>query len=52
LTDPERAVLVQRYDAGLTIREIAAEFGLPKTTVQNALARAGAEMRTAARRRK
>jgi DNA-directed RNA polymerase specialized sigma24 family protein len=34
-------VLVERYEAGQTIREIAAEQDLPKTTVQDALARAG-----------
>ena len=41
LTQDELAVLVERYEAGQTIREIAAEQDLPKTTVQDALARAG-----------
>jgi DNA-directed RNA polymerase specialized sigma24 family protein len=39
LTDAEAAVLVDRYEAGLTIKEIAAEQEMPKTTVQDALAR-------------
>jgi uncharacterized protein (DUF433 family) len=50
LGNAEVVVLVERYEAGLTIREIAAEQGLPKSTVQDALARAGVEMRAAARR--
>jgi hypothetical protein len=37
------AVLVARYEAGLTIREIAAQGGLPKTTVQTSLARGGVD---------
>jgi lambda repressor-like predicted transcriptional regulator len=41
LTDAEVAVLVERSESGLTIRQIAAEQGLAKTTVQNALVRAG-----------
>jgi DNA-directed RNA polymerase specialized sigma24 family protein len=50
LTDAETAELVERYEAGLTIREIAAEHSLPNTTVQDALARADVVMRPAARR--
>jgi DNA-directed RNA polymerase specialized sigma24 family protein len=50
LTDVEVAVLVNRYGAGLTLREIASEQGLPKTTVQDALARAGMAMRPSGRR--
>jgi DNA-directed RNA polymerase specialized sigma24 family protein len=50
LNDDETTVLMERYRAGLTIREIAAEQGLPKTTVQDALTRAGVMMRPAARR--
>jgi DNA-directed RNA polymerase specialized sigma24 family protein len=50
LTDSEIAALVKQYGAGMTIREIAAEQGLSKTTVQDALARAGVAMRPAARR--
>jgi uncharacterized protein (DUF433 family) len=50
LTNAELAILVERYKAGLTIREIAADQRLPKTTVQDALARAGVAMRPAARR--
>jgi DNA-directed RNA polymerase specialized sigma24 family protein len=50
LTEHDLAVLVKRYEAGLTIREIAAERRLPKTTVRDALARAGVVMRSAARR--
>jgi DNA-directed RNA polymerase specialized sigma24 family protein len=50
LTDAEQAVLVERYEAGLTIREIAEEQGLPKTTVQDVLARASVAMRPPARR--
>ena len=51
LTNTEVAELVERYEAGLTIREIAAEQGLAKTTVQDALARTGIVMRSAARRK-
>lgn len=40
------------YASGLTIRQVAAELGVPKTTVQNALARAGVVMRPAAGRRR
>jgi len=50
LTDAQLDVVVSRYRDGLTIREVAAELGLPKTTVQNALERAGLPMRPAARR--
>src|SRR5688572_25153551 len=39
--DADLAVLVERYEDGLTVREIAAEQGLAKTTVQDALARSG-----------
>jgi hypothetical protein len=46
----ELALLIDRYEAGLTIREIATEQGWPKTTVQDALKRAGIAMRPAARR--
>jgi uncharacterized protein (DUF433 family) len=51
LCDAEVTVLVEQYDAGLTIREIAVEQRLAKTTVQDALVRAGVVMRPAARRR-
>jgi DNA-directed RNA polymerase specialized sigma24 family protein len=51
LTETEAALLVERYEAGLTIREIAAEQKLPKTTVQDALARAGSVSSQAARRK-
>lgn len=51
LTTDELAMLAGRYRAGLTIREIAAEQGMAKTTVQDALDRAGVEMRIAARRK-
>jgi hypothetical protein len=40
------------YRSGLTIREVAACLSMPKTTVQDALARAGQAMRPAARRRR
>jgi DNA-directed RNA polymerase specialized sigma24 family protein len=50
ITETQLAVLVKRYEAGLTIREIAAEQGVPKTTAQDTLARAGVGMRPAARR--
>jgi hypothetical protein len=43
-------VLVERYEAGQTIREIAAEQDLPKTTVQDALAPSWYKKRPAARR--
>jgi len=47
LTEAQLEVVVGRYRAGLTIREVAAELGLPKTTVQNALERSDVEMRPA-----
>jgi DNA-directed RNA polymerase specialized sigma24 family protein len=50
LTDEEVAVIVRRYEEGLTIREIAAEQHFPKTTVQDALARTELAMRPPARR--
>jgi uncharacterized protein (DUF433 family) len=50
LTGDEIKVLVERYEAGLTIRRIAAEQNLPKTTVQDALARAAVVMRPTAKR--
>lgn len=37
LGSAEVAELVRLYETGLTIREIAAERGLPKTTVQHAV---------------
>jgi DNA-directed RNA polymerase specialized sigma24 family protein len=49
LTDAELAALVERYEAGLPIREIAAEQGLAKTTVRDALKRSEVGMRSAAR---
>jgi DNA-directed RNA polymerase specialized sigma24 family protein len=50
---PERlTVVVERYRAGLGIREVAAELGLPKTTVQDALARSGTVVRPSGRRRR
>jgi DNA-directed RNA polymerase specialized sigma24 family protein len=52
LTDAEIEVLVERYEAGLTLREIAAEQGMAKTTVQDALARTRVGMRPAARRQR
>jgi hypothetical protein len=38
-------VIVRRYEEGLTIREIAMEQRLLKTTVQDALARGGTTIR-------
>jgi hypothetical protein len=49
--DDERLEEIRRlYQSGLTIREVAAALAMPKTTVQDALARAGQPMRPAARR--
>lgn len=49
--EPDRlARVVERYQVGLTIREGAAELGLLKTTVQDALRNAGVVTRAAARR--
>jgi predicted DNA binding protein len=45
LTDAEVAALREKYEAGSTIREVAAEQGLAKTTVQDALVRAGTVMK-------
>jgi hypothetical protein len=42
----------QLYQSGLTIREVAASLSVPKTTVQDALARLGQPMRPATRRRR
>jgi hypothetical protein len=50
LTDEGVATLVED-EAGLTIREIAGEQDLARTTVQDVLTRAGVKMRPAARRR-
>jgi hypothetical protein len=51
--DDERLEEIRRlYQSGLTIREVAASLSMPKTTVQDALARAGQAMRPAARRTK
>lgn len=41
--------IVERYQAGLSIRQVAAELGIPKTTVQNALARTDVVRRPAVR---
>jgi uncharacterized protein (DUF433 family) len=51
LTDAEVSNLVKRYEAGLTIREIAAEQCLAKTTVQDALGHGTVQMRSAKRRK-
>lgn len=42
------AEMVALYESGLSIRQVAAELGLPKTTVQDALPRSGVAMRPAA----
>jgi hypothetical protein len=49
--DEQRLEEIKRlYQSGLTIREVAAVLVVPKTTVQDALARLGQAMRPAARR--
>lgn len=50
LAEDEVAGMSELYTQGCTIREIAAEVGHAKTTVQDALERSGVEMRPAARR--
>lgn len=50
LSDDEVGACARLYEGGMTIREVAAELGVPKTTVQNALRRFGAVMRPARRR--
>lgn len=50
LGQDQLCAIVERYQSGLTIREVAAELGLPKTTVQDGLAQSGVTMRPSARR--
>jgi hypothetical protein len=52
LTAEERAEVARQYESGQTIREVATAMGVPKTTVQGALARLGVPMRDAARSRR
>jgi DNA-binding NarL/FixJ family response regulator len=48
MTDERLEEIKQLYQSGLTIREVAADLAMPKTTVQDALARLGQAMRPAA----
>jgi transposase len=41
--------IVELYGTGLSIRQVAAKTGVPKTTVQNLLAKSGVVMRPAVR---
>lgn len=41
--------VVRLYESGMTIREVARDLGVPKTTVQNALERTRTVKRPAAR---
>ena len=50
LSDDEIHACSRLYAGGMTIREVAAKRGLPKTTVQDALRRLGVESRPARRR--
>jgi transposase len=50
LGEEQLVEITRLYRSGLTIREVAAELGVPKTTVQDALVRSGEPMRAAARR--
>lgn len=52
LTADQLRLATLRYQDGLTIRQVAAELGLSKTTVQNTLRMAGLQMRPSGRRRK
>jgi DNA-directed RNA polymerase specialized sigma24 family protein len=52
MDDAMQAEIRRLYQSGLTIREVAAVLGMPKTTVQDALSRLGQAMRPAARRRR
>lgn len=52
LTDEQRVEVARLYESGLTIRGVAAELDIPKTTVQGALGREGVNMRPAARRKR
>jgi DNA-directed RNA polymerase specialized sigma24 family protein len=52
LTDEVVDTIVELYESGLSIRETAKALGLPKTTVQNALARTDVVMRPAVRVRR
>lgn len=50
LTAQELNEVVRLYESGQTIREVSAAMAVPKTTVQDALSRAGVVKRPAARR--
>lgn len=52
LSPEQLTVAVERYRSGLGIRGVAAKMGLSKTTVQNALGRAGVEVRPGGRQRR
>jgi DNA-directed RNA polymerase specialized sigma24 family protein len=51
LDDEQIASMIELYESGLSIRQVAAKIGVPKATVQNALARASVKMRLGVRQR-
>lgn len=50
LSNDEVGACARLYEGGMTIREVAAELGVPKTTVQDALRRSRTAMRSPRRR--
>ncbi len=52
LSDEEIQACCRLYAGGMTIREVGIKLNIPKTTVQNALQRAGISLRPAQRRRR
>jgi len=49
MDEAQLARVIELYESGLSIRQVAAQLGLPKTTVQNALAKTDVVMRPAVR---
>jgi hypothetical protein len=52
LGDDDMTRIVELYESGLSIRQVAAQLAIPKTTVQNTLARTSVVMRPAVRQRR
>ncbi|MGL5824563.1 MAG: hypothetical protein ACRCYU_06970 [Nocardioides sp.] len=49
LSEVQLAQAIELYESGLSVRQVGAAIGVPKTTIRDSLARAGVQMRPARR---